>query len=432
MAFKLIGPRLRKWLWGKRLVPDYDAGYPDASGNHNYVWRDAHNANLEAIPAANACINILADAMAQLPVTVGVLEDPVDDFWMPMEDHPISELLRNPAPSLMDPWQFWEWLYRGLHAQGQSFCYIQRGQRDAMNPRGRPVELVPASLFEAPKFRGRRGREYMLNLMGREKGRGSTAAEPMRVSDADVIALHGPGFDGLTSPSPVQYAASLTLQGMDAGMREQLRNLNEANIRNAVQASAELAELDADVLNGLEDRVRKNMDDARNQGKWLVLSPGFTLASSEGISAVDSQLVQWLGWGVENVARCWRMSPTRLGHYHEGFRSTKYEFQATDFEVYTLRGHCQRTAAQFGAKLLTMEDTMAGRVMRMPSDRARRGSFSEESEAAGRLASTDALITPNEGRRRLRYKPIDDGDTLRQPKGAPPQDTGGEPMEGDE
>ena len=92
-----------------------------------------------------------------------------------------------------------------------------------------------------------------------------------------------------------------------------------------------------------------------------------------------------------------------------------------DFERWSIQAHVQRVQAQLTAKLLSAEEAADGLVVRMPADRIREGSWTEQVRAVELAVARGGLLTPNEGRQRLRYPPLEGGDQLLQPKGAPPQ-----------
>ena len=369
---------------------------------------------LDALPAAHAAIALLATQMTQLPFSVGRLLDAGQDYWREIEDHPIALLLRDPC-TFLDPWQFWEWIYTCLFSSGNAYAYIRR-------VRGLPVELIPATLAAAPEWVGAGFRRYEINLM--QDYRRASGASPMVVSDLDIFSLHGPDFDGLVSPSPVQRYASTTLKTIAAAMGHQQRAFDGQDIRNAVTVDAALRDRTPQQLRDLSKLLRETIEEARKSGKFPVFPPGFNLASNTGMSPADLQLVDLLKWTIEDVCRCWGVPPRMLGHYHEGFRQSKFEYQQADFERLSLRGHSLRTRSQATRSLIPAVERSEGVGVLLPTDRARMGSFSEEVAAVKMAVSDGGFVTINEGRRRLGYPDHEDGDRLLSPKGAPAQGGG--------
>ena len=413
MAFEII----RRIFGGRRLpVPD-----PDEPGFHTYAQSSGP---LTAIPAAYAAIGLLASTLAQLPRTVARLDDPLDDYWQADPEHPVSELLRRPS-RLVDPWIFWEWMLRCLFGFGNAYAWIRR------DAGGRPIELVPADCTRCQWVDGEQGpvAEYDLTLWGIDNG---GARQLLRVSASEVVALHGPGFDGLASPSPVLYAARRTLEVMDQAAVYQRQELRGRGLRTAIETDAKLLELTPEQREQHRKVLEEVFAKAREDGTVPVLPAGFSPASTGGISAVDIRVIDLLKWSVEDIARVWNV-PLRLLHqYYEGQRVTQFEQQAVDFERWSLRGHVHRVEEQLSAKLLSREETANSLVIRLPTDRIRAGSWSEQVNSVDQAVAKAGVMTVNEGRRRLRLPPREDGDRLIQPKGAPAQDSATGPSSDDD
>ena len=417
MAFETL-----KRIFGGAAIPQPD---PEEPGFYSY--RRPLGSTLAAVPAAYAAIGLLSQTMAQLPRTVARLTDPLDDDWEPRGEHPVTELLRHPS-QLVDPWLFWEWLFRCLFGGGNAYAWIRR--RD-----GRPVELVPATctgvrwVHEAAPVV-----EYDLTLWGQNweigglgvNGSGGLGNR-VRARAVDVVSLHGPGFNGMESPSPIMYAARRTLELMDQAVEQQETLLRGGGLRTAITTDVAVLKLTPEQLQQHRETLERTYEEARRKGTVPILGPGYGVASTGGMSAVDIQLIDLLKWSVEDIARVFNVPPRFLHHYHEGFRATAFEQQAVDFERWTLTGHVHRVQEQLTAKLLSAEEVSEDLVVRLPSDRIRAGSWSESVTAVELAVARGGVMTINEGRRRLRLPDREDGDRLLQPKGAPAQD--GEPGE---
>ena len=372
--------------------------------------------SLAAIPAAYAAIGLLSSTLGQLPRTAARLRDLLDDYWDPEPDHPISELLRRPS-RMVDPWLFWEWMFRCLFTAGNAYAWIRRDRTN------RPVELVPAECLRCEWRSSRRGpfAVYSLQLWGGPGPKGG--GERVEARATNVVALHGPGFDGISSPSPIQYAARRTLELVDKGIAQQEILMNRINVRSAVKSDAQLVRLTLQQRKELQADLRKTYVDARNKGEIPVLPPGFDL-TGDGISSVDLKIIELLKWSVEDIARVFGVPPRLLGHYHEGLRITaSVEAQAVDYERWSVQPHIRRIEEQLNAKLINRADTEGGLVIRMPADRIRAGSWSERVAAVDQAVAKAGVMTINEGRRQLRLPLLPDGNRLIQPKGAPAQDT---------
>ena len=409
MALKIF-----KKIFADKKLPEPD---PQRPGRYRYPPRSGVD-DLTAIPAAYAAIGLLSSTLAQLPRTVVHLEDPLDDYWTPQGDHPVTELLRRPS-RLVDPWLFWEWMFRGLFAAGNSYAWIRRS--DA----GRPLELVPATCTAA-QWRGNPPLEharvhYELKLWGPATAAG--LSPHIRVEASEVVALHGPGFDGLASPSPVQYAASSTLEVMHRAQDQQKSMLQSSSgMGAAIATDASLADRTEEQKKQHREALAEGYTRARERGEIPVLPPGYSLATTGAMSAVDIQLIELLKWSVEDIARVWNVPVRLLHHYHAGFRTSSFEQQAVDYERWTVSGHVQRIQEQLGGKLLSPQEAADNLAIRLPTDRIRAGSWSERVNSVDQAVAKAGVMWINEGRRLLRLPALPDGNRLLQPKGAPAQD----------
>ena len=388
---------------------------PD-SGPQAYTYGRGLGASaLAAIPAAHRAIGLLASTVARLPRTAARLEDPFADEWTPVPDHPVTALLEAPSRRVPDPWLFWESLFRALFASGNAYAWIRRDPRS-----GWPVELVPAAC-RVTRWAPGPVAQYDLILLDGLRGLGEhiTALAP------DVLTLHGPGFDGLESPSPIHYAARQTLSVMALSGEHQRELLHGVNLQAAITILPELhGRILPEQLQQYQDTLNQSYAAARRKGQIPLLSPGFGLATVGGLSAADIQLIELLKYSVEDVGRAFGVPPRMLGHFHEGAKvATTFEGHAVDFERWSIQEHVQRVQAQLTTKLVSADDAAAGLVVRMPADRIRAGSWTEQVRAVDQAVAKAGVMTINEGRRLLRLPPVPDGDRLLQPKGAPPQTT---------
>ena len=358
---------------------------------------------LGAVPAAYAAVNILATTMAGLPRTV-VVGNPA----RLAPEHPLNALFNYPMPT-MDSWQFWEMFYRAGIAGGNTYALIKRDRFS------RPIEIVPAICWNTDRFSGSKV-VYDLELINPER-------TVIRAPAFNVLAVHGPGFDGFQSPSPVQYVAKNTLTLMWQVLNHQITELRAGTEQNNVLTMAEslAGELTPGQIKNIQDLVKRKYNETREKG-IAVLPPGVKPEKLlGGLSSVDMQLVELLKWSVEDVARVWGISPIRLGHYHEGFRVATFEQQASDFERYTIYALAKRFDAQLNQKLLVPVDLRAGYRIKTNTEMLRTGSLSERIVAAEQAVARAGLWTINEGRELTGQPPRADGDRLMSPKGAPAQ-----------
>ena len=372
----------------------------------------------DMVPAVYAAVNLLAYQMGMLQAAV---HDPEDA----QPEHTISMLLRYPSRTI-DPWHFWTIMWRAYFTHGNAYAWIRRDFS------GMPVELVPAWCVNTEFVESRYApyQKYTLSLLGSHTpGRGIKTTN--RVANSrDVIVFHGPGYDGLRSPSPIANAASRAIETMRAVME------HNPNLLKGFKATGSAIEVLPEAVGTVGDTALRNleklliltkqeMDDAEDEDRPIFMPAGTTLKRLQTLSNVDLQLIDFLRWGVEDIARIFGVSPVRLGHYHEGMRARTFEAQTTDFERFSIAPHVRMAQEQLSRKLLTMDDLRMNLSIMLPTDSLKHGALSERIMAAKMAASDGGYWTINEARELTGRKPRPDGDKLLQPKGAPTQDSGG-------
>ena len=399
-------------------------GFIPAVGSHDYYRRGGSAAENAAVPAAYAAINLLTDQLGMLPrrvVTKANIET----------THQVNALLAFPS-RMVDPAQFWQIMIRSLIASGNAYAWIRR---DFIT--NRAIELVPAYVTRSEWVQARHSpyQRYHLRLMG--TGLDGLVFDRYQKADArDVIAFHGPGFNGLRSPSPIMYAARKQATTMSRISEHLSQLLGEGvNTGMALTVDSEMAaNQKIEVFQVWRDRLEEEYAGARNAGRVPVLPPGIKLERAQALSANDLQLIELLKWGVEDMARVFGVSPIRLGHYYQGMRVRGFEMQAVDFERYSILPKTHIIDTQLSWKLLSETDHVNGLVIRSKTDMVSMGSLSERADVVDQLVSKAGVLTINEGREIIGKQAHPDGDKLLQPKGAPTQDapSQGMPAAGEE
>ena len=377
--------------------------------------------NFPAVPAAYAAINLVSEQMAILGRSV------VDQNQVPLPGHPVSTLLRFPS-RMLDPLQFYLITCRTLAAGGNAYCWIRR---DFVTKR--PIELVPAvcERTEWVDSRATPYQRYTLRLMGADGLSGFVFNRRIVVNANDVLAFHGPGYNGLFSPSPVQFVAANILESMDRVVNRHRALLEEGGTLDKVLL-VDAENVSQEQFIKARENLATSYQMAKEKNQIPVLPPGVELKRIQALSASDMQLIEVLKWGVEDVARIWGMSPVRLGHYYEGLRVATFEYQATDFERFTISPKAMVLDSQCTRKLLSTDDVMEGLSVASDTDNVARGSLSDRATVADLLVSRAGVWTPNEGRELTGKQPRADGDRLLQPKGAPTQNPPRNPRRGED
>lgn len=378
----------------------------------------------EAVPAAYGAINLLVEQIAVLPRrVVMVAEDGTEE---PQHDHPITHLLAFPS-RMIDPQQCWRMVLRQLIAHGNGYLWIRRHRG------GAPMELVPANSVRTEWITSRRTPylRYDLELLGTNAAGGYGGRRVTNVFNGNVLAFHGPGYDGIRSPSPIRYAGRTMLSAMLNTVKR-----HENAVRKGVNSGNVLMPKEGSPMYNWDhwtmsaEKLQADLGRAEKAGKMILLAPGLEVGQLAALSALDLQLIEILRWGVEDVCRVFGVSPVRLGHFHEGMRARTFEQQAVDFERYSIMPRVVEIDSQLTRKLLNAEEIMAGYRVSTDCNSVGFGTLTERIGAADMAVARAGVWTINEGRAITGLPPHPDGDRLIEPKGAPSQQNGGDPGKG--
>ena len=394
----------------RTYVPSTEPGEPffvDSSSP------DALPIKSSVVPVVYAAINLMTNTMAGLPKSCAELNNPLNEFFTDLPDHPITTLLNSPN-STFDAWQFWQFVFCQLYTHGNAYIRIRRDYL------GNPIELIPVILRQCRTgVTGTRRRMHIRDYF---------------VSDIydldfvhilrprDIITLHGDGFNGVSSLSPVMVAARKSLEVIAEADAHILNALRKGiNLQAAIVAEApELASLELKEVKTLVESIKESYTGSQSKGEIPVLPPGFTIKTLTGLSHVDLQLLDLLKWNSEDVFKIWNIPPRMLHYYHAGVRNVQgVEQHAEDFAKWTIAPEAKRVQTQLTAKLLTVADVNKNYQCRLHVERVGEGSWSNRVVAVELAVTRGGLLTPNEGRERLGYPPVAGGDEIQSPKGAP-------------
>ena len=359
---------------------------------------------ITASPVVYACVNVIADAVARSQWRI------VDGDNQPV-DHPNRTALSGDA--YLSSYEKWRMVGEQLTARGNAYLIKHRA--------GRFVELEPTMdgypVRDLARGASRFARAYNLTTFD-----GQQRAVPA----SQVLAFHGPGFDGMQSPSPIALVARRTLAIAQAAGDLQYGSAKRGlNGRGVLTMAAELAASSKGVRDQVAQSLADSYEGARGAGRTPVLPPGVEPATMGGVSPADLQLIELLRWTVEDACRAFNVPPRAVFHYAQRLRVASFEGQAVDLERWTVARPCALISA------VATRGLFAGTVLRAMLDSAvlSRGTFGELAESAVALVR-GGVWTPNDARKSLGDEPHPDGDKLQQSAGTPAQPNTGDDATG--
>lgn len=383
-------PRVvRRQLRARAATVPTSPNFTLSGGVEFYPGSDTPRAlpHVEASAAHQACIAVKANAV------VAAVWRAVDAAGMDVPNEPMLMAVRGPVePGEMTHEERLRMVAENLFGTGNAYLRNDNG------------DLTPARRGTV-RIENRR-RVYQLELANGAR---------VELPPDQVIAIHGPGFNGVMSPSPIQRAGIQTgklYSEAGASILNQLRN--SLSGRAVLVASEALLNSTSQQAGELVASLGSNFQGARNQGRPFVVPAGMTPASFDGDSPADMQIAELLQFTTEDICRIHGVPPRMVFQYSQQLRVRGFEAQAADFQRFTVAPDCQMIGAAYTRGL------MGGGTTRLVLDSAAlgQGSFGETADTLHRLVA-GGILTPNEARRRLGEDDHANGNTLSPPAGTP-------------
>lgn len=271
--------------------------------------------------AVYACVRILAEAIASLPLHVYEYQD--DGGKKLVHDHPLYYLLHDEPNPEMTSFVFRETLMSHLLIWGNAYAQIIR------DGAGRVLGLYPLLPDKMEVQRDDRGNIYYVysrnsdeNPMFKEYGNIKLKAE-------DVLHIPGLGFDGLLGYSPIAMAKNAV--GMTLACEEYGASFfaNGANPGGVLEHPGVLKD---------PSKVRESWNSVyrgvNNAHKIAVLEEGMKYQQI-GIPPEEAQFLETRKFQINEIARLYRIPPHMVGDLDKSSFSN-IEQQSLEFVKYTL------------------------------------------------------------------------------------------------
>lgn len=271
--------------------------------------------------AVYACVRILAEAIASLPLHVYEYQD--DGGKKLVHDHPLYYLLHDEPNPEMTSFVFRETLMSHLLIWGNAYAQIIR------DGAGRVLGLYPLLPDKMEVQRDDRGNIYYVysrnsdeNPMFKEYGNIKLKAE-------DVLHIPGLGFDGLIGYSPIAMAKNAV--GMTLACEEYGASFfaNGANPGGVLEHPGVLKD---------PSKVRESWNSVyrgvNNAHKIAVLEEGMKYQQI-GIPPEEAQFLETRKFQINEIVRLYRIPPHMVGDLDKSSFSN-IEQQSLEFVKYTL------------------------------------------------------------------------------------------------
>ena len=289
--------------------------------------------------AVYACVRILAEAIAGLPIHLYRYGD--DGGKEKAIDHPLYALLHDEPNPEMSSFVFRETLMTHLLLWGNAYAQIIR------NGKGEIVALYPLMPNKMTVDRDSEGHLYYSYQRANDEAipeNGRVILQP-----SDVLHIPGLGFDGLVGYSPIAMAKNAI--GMAIACEEYGAKFyaNGAAPSGVLEHPGTLKD-----PTKVRDAWQSQFGGSSNAGKVAVLEEGMKY-SPISISPNEAQFLETRKFQINEIARIFRVPPHMLADLEKSSFSN-IEQQSLEFVKYTLDPWVVRWEQSIMRTLLSPEE----------------------------------------------------------------------------
>lgn len=271
--------------------------------------------------AVYACVRILAEVVASLPLHVYEYQD--DGGKKLVHDHPLYYLLHDEPNPEMTSFVFRETLMSHLLIWGNAYAQIIR------DGAGRVLGLYPLLPDKMEVQRDDKGNIYYVYSRNSDENPTFKEYGNIKLKAEDVLHIPGLGFDGLIGYSPIAMAKNAV--GMTLACEEYGASFfaNGANPGGVLEHPGVLKD---------PSKVRESWNSVyrgvSNAHKIAVLEEGMKYQQI-GIPPEEAQFLETRKFQVNEIARLYRIPPHMVGDLDKSSFSN-IEQQSLEFVKYTL------------------------------------------------------------------------------------------------
>lgn len=271
--------------------------------------------------AVYACVRILAEAVASLPLHVYEYQD--DGGKKLVHDHPLYYLLHDEPNPEMTSFVFRETLMSHLLIWGNAYAQIIR------DGAGRVLGLYPLLPDKMEVQRDDKGNIYYVYSRNSDENPTFKEYGNIKLKAEDVLHIPGLGFDGLIGYSPIAMAKNAV--GMTLACEEYGASFfaNGANPGGVLEHPGVLK--DPSKVKESWNSVYRGVSNAH---KIAVLEEGMKYQQI-GIPPEEAQFLETRKFQINEIARLYRIPPHMVGDLDKSSFSN-IEQQSLEFVKYTL------------------------------------------------------------------------------------------------
>lgn len=355
-----------------------------ANGNYSFGGQVTTNSAL-AVATVYACVRVLADSIAMLPLT---LYTKSDDKLTADYNSPLGQVLAFSPTPLLSPFEFWRMVVAHLCLRGNFYAQkvVRAGKVDSLLPLD--PDLVTPKLIDPATITY----EY------------SPPNKPKIVFSADqIFHIRNLCIDGSVGISPLKMASNAVRVAI----------LGESHAGNMLQNGARPSgsfSTDGELSDEAFERLRNDLDDkysgAGNSGRPLLLESGLKWAQMQ-MSAEDSQFMESRAFQRGEICIFFGIPPQLIGDVNKGTSwGTGVEQQNLAFLTHTLKPYLINIQ-QAILRSLVGEKDRANYVAKFDTSELTKADFVSR-QSGYQVQRRNGVISANEWRKAEGLDPIED------------------------
>lgn len=283
--------------------------------------------------AVYACVKVLAETMASLPLQV--YRKLPDGGLEPAPNHPVAELIRYQPNHIQTAVEFWETLILHAAMRGVGYAQIVPGARGAVD------QLISLHTDRVVT-------EYMRDGTLRFRVTNPHTGVQRVLLQEEVFRVPGLSSDGVNGLRAVDLAADAIGIGMAADQYAARVFSNNLNMGGFLTSTKKMS---VDATKRLIARLMEKYASPENAHRPAVLQDGLKFEPAS-MKASEAQLLEARKWQISEIARFWRIPLHMLGVDDQTNRSTVEE-QSINFVKYTIRPWARRIEQAIRRDLIT-------------------------------------------------------------------------------
>jgi HK97 family phage portal protein len=357
-------------------------------GEKAYTGKLINEKKALRLTAVFACIRVLAETVASLPLLVYARRD--DGGKRPAPEHRLYPILHDEASPELTSLVFREALMGHVAGWGNGYAEIER------DGAARPLGLWP---LLPDRTHAKRDRDDGLFYVTHVKGK------PIPLNPENVLHIPGLGFDGLKGYSPLamaKQAVALGLAAEEFGARFYGQGSRPSGFITGPKAMSDPA------YERLEKKWMSAHGGLENSHRAAILEEGFEWKPM-GIPPEEAQFLETRKFQIEEIARIYRVPLVLLQHTEKStsWGSGVEQFMLA-FVIHTVRSWVVRWEQELNRKLFSRQER--GRFFaEFKLDGLVRGDLKSRYEAYAQ-GRQNGWLSANDIRRLENMDPVEGGD----------------------